>query len=160
MTPCEINLILGFANHNEDGKIEIAHFQGIFAKIVTNMFSIDARRRKAQLVQLGTFRSTQVSMPEYADLELFRVLREYDENDKGFLEPLEYMTCLEQFMALRLNESEILTIALAADIDGTGRIDYQEFMKYFKDCLFWVKFNNELQQMYDEECAYAGLVRD
>ena len=58
LTPCEINLILGFANHNEDGKIEIAHFQRIFAKIVTNMFSIDARRRKAQLVQLGTFRAT------------------------------------------------------------------------------------------------------
>lgn len=48
-------------------------------------------------------------------------------------------------MPLRLKESEILTIALSSDIDGTGRIDYQEFMKYFKDCLFWVKFNNELQ---------------
>jgi len=59
------------------------------------MFSIDARRRKAQLVQLGTFRATQVSMPEYADLDLFRVFREYDENDKGFLEPLEFMICLE-----------------------------------------------------------------
>lgn len=46
LTPCEINLILGLANHNE-GKIEIAHFQGLFAKVVTNMFSIDARRRKA-----------------------------------------------------------------------------------------------------------------
>ena len=65
LTPCEINLILGFANHNEDGKIEIAHFQDLFARVVTNMFGIDARRRKAQLVQLGTFRATQVSMPEY-----------------------------------------------------------------------------------------------
>ena len=60
-------------------------------------------------------------------------------------------------MPLRLNESEILTIALSADIDGTNRIDYQEFMKYFKDSLFWVKFNNELQNLYDEECAYTGL---
>jgi len=25
-------------------------------------------------------------------------------------------------------------------------------MKYFKESLFWVKFNNELQQMYHEEC--------
>jgi len=50
LTPCEINLILGFANHNEEGKIEIAHFQRIFATIVMNMFSIEARRRKAQLV--------------------------------------------------------------------------------------------------------------
>ena len=30
-------------------------------------------------------------MPEYADLDLFRVFREFDENDKGFLEPLEFM---------------------------------------------------------------------
>ena len=60
-------------------------------------------------------------------------------------------------MPLRLQESEILTIALSSDIDGTGRIDYQEFMKYFKDCLFWVKLNNELQAMYDEECKFAGL---
>jgi len=30
-------------------------------------------------------------------------------------------------------------------------------MKYFKDCLFWVKFNNELQQIYEEERAYASL---
>lgn len=50
-----------------------------------------------------------------------------------------------------------MTIALSADIDGTNRIDYQEFMKYFKDSLFWVKFNNELQSLYDEECAYTGL---
>ena len=46
LTPCEINLILGHANHNE-GKIEIAHFQRLFAKVVTNMFSITARVRKA-----------------------------------------------------------------------------------------------------------------
>ena len=27
LTPCEINLILGLANHNEEGRIEVAHFQ-------------------------------------------------------------------------------------------------------------------------------------
>lgn len=26
LTPCEINLILGLANHNEDGKINVEHF--------------------------------------------------------------------------------------------------------------------------------------
>ncbi len=33
-------------------------------------------------------------------------------------------------------------------------------MKYFKDSLFWVKFNNELQAIYDEEAAYVGLVAE
>jgi len=91
-------------------------------------------------------------MPEYDDLDLFEVFRTFDENDKGFLEPLEYIQCLTQFRPLGLNESEIMTLALSADVDGTGRIDYQEFMKYFKESLFWVKFNNELHQMYHEEC--------
>ena len=115
------------------------------------MFSIDARKRKAQLVQLGSFRMSRVKMPNYADLELFRVFRDFDENDKGFLEPLEYIQCLGSFPPLGLNEGEIMTLALAADSEGNGRIDYQEFMKYFKDSLFWLKFNNELQAMYDEE---------
>ena len=43
-----------------------------------------------------------------------------------------------------------MTLTLSADIDGTGRIDYQEFMKYFKSSLFWVKFNNALQSRRDE----------
>ena len=38
--------------------------------------------------------ASQVQMPEYDDLELFRVFREFDESDKGFLEPLEYIECL------------------------------------------------------------------
>lgn len=108
------------------------------------------------MIQLGTFRMSLVEMPEYADLELFRVFREFDENDKGFLEPLEYIQCLERFPTLKINQAEIMTIALGADCEGSGRIDYQEFMKYFKDCLFWVKFNNSLQAMYDEEMSYTS----
>ncbi len=84
-------------------------------------------------------------MPNYENLDLFRVFREFDENDKGFLEPLEYIQCLSSFIPLGLKDSEILTLALCADIDGTGRIDYQEFMKHFERKLRWVKFNNELQ---------------
>jgi len=157
LTPCEINLILGLAEHDGEGKIDVNHFQGLFKETVMKMFTIEARRRKAQLVQLGTFRANHVTMPQYLDLDLFTVFREFDENDKGFLEPLEYIQCLTSFAPLGLNESEIMTLALSADVDGTARIDYQEFMKYFKDSLFWVKFNNELQAMYDEECAYTGL---
>lgn len=159
LTPCEINLILGFARHRGDGLVDVRHFGEIFAGVVKRMFSIEARRRKAQLVQLGSFKAEQVPLPEYADLELFKVFRDFDENDKGFLEPLEFVECLQMFPPLGLSESEIHTIALSADIDGTGRIDYQEFMKYFKDSLFWTKFNNELQAQYDEESNFASLGR-
>ena len=63
-------------------------------------------------------------MPQYEDLELFRVFRDFDENDKGFLEPLEYIQCLSMFPTLAISEPEILTIALSADCDGTRKIDY------------------------------------
>jgi Ca2+-binding EF-hand superfamily protein len=30
-----------------------------------------------------------------------------------------------------LTEQEIITVGLSADINGDGRIDYEEFMKHF-----------------------------
>ena len=98
-------------------------------------------------------------MPEYADLDLFRVFREFDENDKGFLEPLEFKHCLEQFKTIELAYSEVITIMQIADVDGNERIDYQEFMKHFKDTLFWVKFHSELQALYDEELSNMNLTK-
>ena len=50
LTPCEINLILGLANASEDLKIDVASFTTLFKNVVSQMFSIEARRRKAQLV--------------------------------------------------------------------------------------------------------------
>ena len=48
---------------------------------------------------------------------------------------------------------------LIADIDGNQRIDYQEFMKHFKDTLFLVKFHAELQALYDEEVNSVNLTK-
>ena len=39
---------------------------------------------------------------------------------------------------------------LLADIDGDGRIDYQEFMKHFEEIVFMIKYHNALQAFYDE----------
>merc|ERR1712151_846059 len=44
-----------------------------------------------------------------------------------------------------------------ADVDYNEKIDYQEFMKHFKDLLFFVKFNSELQALYDEELKNMNL---
>lgn len=64
--------------------------------LIERMFSTEAIRRKSQLVQLGVFKpDVNVEMPVYENLALFKVFRDFDENDKGFLEPLEFKHCLE-----------------------------------------------------------------
>jgi len=65
-----------------------------------------------------------VRVPDYVDLELFAVFRDYDENEKGFLDIKEYADCLAKFKPLGLNENERTYIALIADIRRDGRIDY------------------------------------
>ena len=89
-------------------------------------------------------------MPAYKDGDCFAAFREFDVDRNGFLEWGEYQECLEDWIDLGLNKNEALTLNLLADIDGNGRIDYQEFMKHFEDIVFLIKFHNELQAHYDE----------
>jgi Ca2+-binding EF-hand superfamily protein len=49
---------------------------------------------------------------------------------------------------VNLSEPEIITLALNADINGDGRIDYEEFMKHFQDCLKLIRLQNTLQDAY------------
>ena len=76
------------------------------------------------MLQLGQFRSENVKVPEYLDLELFAVFRDFDENEKGFLDIKEYADCLAKFEPLGLSEKERTFIALVSDKRRNGRIDY------------------------------------
>ena len=159
LTPGQINILLGQAIAYDDGTIDALNFGENLQANIERMFSTEALRRKAQLVQLGVFKPDQVQMPEYEDLDLFKVFRDYDENDKGFLEPLEFKHCLEKFEPIDLPSSAIITITQLADIDGNQRIDYQEFMKHFKSMLYLVLFHAELQALYDEEISNLNLTK-
>lgn len=88
------------------------------------MFKIEAQRRKAQLVAVGQFRTSDVKMPAYKEGSIFGVFRADDGNNNGFLEWYEYQMCLESLTELGLTKEESLTLNLLADIDGNGRIDY------------------------------------
>lgn len=72
-------------------------------------------------------------------LELFELFKNYDRNQNGFLEIHEYIQCLKD-SSINLTESEIVTLALGSDINGDERIDYEEFMKHFQDCLKMLRF--------------------
>lgn len=67
------------------------------------------------------------------------MFKKCDLNQNNFLEILEYYECLKS-NNVELDENEIITIALNADICTNGRIDYEESLKHFRDCLRLIRF--------------------
>ena len=150
----QITNIIGHAHMDDDQTIDVVELGKILKVLIETQFLVDPMRRKAQLLQLGQFRPEDVRVPDYVDLELFAVFRDYDENEKGFLDIKEYADCLAKFKPLGLNENERTYIALIADIRRDGRIDYQEFMKMFPKVLWNMTHNNNLQAQFLEETNY------
>lgn len=96
------------------------------------------------MVDNKKFLNSMVQMPTYEDLDLFKVFRDFDENEKDFLEPIEYKQCLKKFEPLGLLDREITSVILYADFNRDQRIDYQDFMKHFRTTLFIIKFQTTL----------------
>ena len=120
----QITNLIAHAKMDVDQTIDVCQLGKMLKHLIETQFLVDPMRRKAQLLQLGQFRSENVKVPDYLDLELFAVFREFDENEKGFLDIKEYADCLAKFEPLRLGENERTYIALIADKRRNGRIDY------------------------------------
>lgn len=147
----QINILIGYSNAGANGIVDVNEFNPVAAQVILNMFTIEPMRRKAQMLQLGLFKDSDVKIPVFEDLELFKVFRDYDEDGKGFLEPSEFYKCLESFKPLNLCPRDITTLTLLCDCEMDMRIDYAMIMTFFRDMLFQMNFSIQLQARYDEE---------
>jgi len=86
-------------------------------------------------------------------MELFRTFKKYDRNMNGTLDFSEYTKCLAECPNIDLTKQEIITVAMAADINGDGEIDFEEFMKHFNDILNMIQFQKEMKDTFDKAQA-------
>ena len=62
----------------------------------------------------------------------------------GTLDFSEYTKCLSETKNIDLTKSEIITVAMVADTNGDGVIDFEEFMKHFSDILDMIEYQKTL----------------
>ena len=77
-------------------------------------------------------------------IELFRTFKKYDRNMNGTLDFTEYTQCLSECPDVDLSKQEIITIAMAADLNGDGEVDFEEFMKHFPTVLNLIAYNKSM----------------
>ena len=83
-------------------------------------------------------------------MELFRTFKKYDRNMNGFLEFPEYTQCLAESPDIDLTKQEIVSLAMSADLNGDGKIDFEEFTKHFASFLDMLEFNKEMSTRYHD----------
>ena len=77
-------------------------------------------------------------------MELFRTFKKYDRNMNGTLDFTEYTACLSETPNIEMTKAEMITVAMVADTNGDGVIDFEEFMKHFSDILDMIQYQKTL----------------
>lgn len=102
LTPVQVAILMGYSKPDKEANVDFTEFSKVCKQQISAMFKIDAMRRKAQLVNVGQFRTADVKMPVYKDGQIFAAFREFDIDRNGFLEWDEYQQCLDGLTELGL----------------------------------------------------------
>ena len=143
LTPFQINILIGEAEQDDNKKIDYIKFSFIVKEMSENVFSVRSLSTAAELVKQGTMKEEDIEYSYISNIDLFKIFKRYDLNLNGYLELDEYMECLKD-QNLELSKQEVTALSLIADTNGDGKIDYEEFMKHFKDILHHVRFHRKL----------------
>ena len=81
-------------------------------------------------------------------LKLFKL---YDTNKDGYLSPEEFITALNSFQDLQLNDSQKLQILKIADKNQDGKINASEFLSFINSIRDIDKFENDLNSQKKNE---------
>ena len=50
-----------------------------------------------------------------------------------------------------LTKEEVITVAMAADLNGDGEVDFEEFMKHFPTVLNMIQYNKHMNSVYHDK---------
>jgi Ca2+-binding EF-hand superfamily protein len=128
------------SNPSPMGEVNYHEFAIKCKAYIDELFSMKSITEKAELIESKQFQAPEkIDEIHLTSLEMFEMFKKYDRNLNGFLEIHEYIQCLKD-SKIDLSVGQIIALGMSADVNGDERIDYEEFMKHFSDCLKMVRF--------------------
>ena len=150
LTPFQVLRIVGLSDPDSLGMVDYKDFATVCKTAIENGFYYSKLIQKQLLLAQNLIPDIQHPVTEDFDfMELMRVFQKYDRTENGVLAIGDYIKCLEE-CDLELKKNEIITLAAYADMDDTGKIDYQENVKHFTDVLDMIRFHEVTQKAMEE----------
>jgi hypothetical protein len=143
--------VLGLSDCDGDGVIQYKEFAAVCAAYIEESYQFDTQVKKDEIMKACDKNPEHTTHPAARDLdhlELFRTFKKYDRNMNGTLDFGEYTQCLTECPDIELTKEEIITVAMAADLNNDGEVDFEEFMKHFPTVLNMIQYNKHMNNRY------------
>ena len=148
-------MLLGQAVLDEKRFVNYQNFVIRVKEMIESVFTVEALNDTAEMILSKAVDKEDIEHTYISNLDLFKIFKVYDKNQNGYLELDEYIECLKD-QQLNLTGEEVITMSLSADTNGDGQIDYEEFMKHFRDILDLTRFQ---QIINDKEHEHMTIVK-